>query len=77
MPLAEKWATLKQKMGFGRPSTAAAAAQQHHHHHHSHESSESQDPYANLSEVAAPPPVQNENESAHTYAHHTLEEQRG
>lgn len=70
--LVEKWSFFKQKMGFGKPSTAAVQQQ----HHDSHETSESQDPYANLSEVAAPPPVQNEDENAHIYAHRTLEEQR-
>lgn len=32
------------------------------------------DNYANLSEVAVPPPIENMDENAHTYTHHTLEE---
>ena len=31
----------------------------------------------NLDEVAAPKPIENRDETAHTYTHHTLEGQRG
>lgn len=34
------------------------------------------DNYANLSEIAVPPPIENTDENAHTYTHHTLEEAR-
>ena len=34
------------------------------------------DSFANLNEVAAPEPVQNRDDSARTYVHHTLEEQK-
>lgn len=34
-----------------------------------------EDPYAGLSEVRVPPPVQNTDESAQFYTHHTLEDE--
>jgi len=36
--------------------------------------SESADPYENLSEVAAPMPVENRDDTQHLYRHHSLEE---
>lgn len=65
MSLSQKWTSFKQKLGMGKPSAQDA-----------HKSSKAdQDPYENLSEIAAPPPVQNEDENASVYAHRTLEQQ--
>lgn len=70
MPLSEKWSNFMQKLGLGK------RGQKNDHYYHQHESKTNDDPFGNLSEVAAPPPMQNEDENAHTYVHHTLEEER-
>lgn len=74
MTLSEKWAGLKQKLGLRKsginpPEYSNICSD-------GGASKLEPDPYAGLSEVAAPPPVQNRDESAHVYEHHTLEEER-
>lgn len=73
MPFAKRCAErLKRALKFRKSAATETAPQQDHHHL----SDDAGDPYAGLSEVAASPPVQNRDEEAQTYVHHTLEQER-
>lgn len=76
MSLSEKWSAFTSKLRRGKSASTKSEVPQHveHHEHHHHKSFEEE--CANLSEVSAPEPVQNRDEDAHVYVHHTLEEER-
>lgn len=64
------WASLKEKMGWGKGRSTASSKQ----HHATGNTDDA--PFGALSEVAAPPPVQNRDENAQVYTHHTMEDAR-
>lgn len=83
MSLSEKWSAFMLKLRRGKSAYTKSEVPQHvehhehhHRHHQHHDKSFEEEECANLSEVSAPEPVQNRDEDAHVYVHHTLEEER-
>ena len=75
MRLHQKWNILLRKLGLKRKSEISTVEMES---EQTQQASSYNSPadFSNLSEVAAPMPVQNQDENASTYVHHTLEESR-
>lgn len=72
MTFLKKWAHIKRRLGLGRPATNSDKDSED--KYQRNRADTDRDPYSGLSEVAAPPPMQNEDENARVHVHHTLEE---
>ena len=68
MQVRQRWKILLRKLGLKSRFTSKAV-----HHHTRNDVAD----FSNLSEVAAPMPIENRDESALTYTHHSLEESGG